>query len=94
MYSLLLKIDLLQSASTEKKFYCPIVRVPQEALLLQSKLPTIAYSLVVHHRADLLKNWFELAYDPENFYMIHVDAKSPREFYEEVNKSAYLHLFL
>eukprot|EP01126_Amoeba_proteus_P052985 TRINITY_DN643_c0_g2_i2.p1 TRINITY_DN643_c0_g2~~TRINITY_DN643_c0_g2_i2.p1 ORF type:complete len:308 (+),score=47.83 TRINITY_DN643_c0_g2_i2:566-1489(+) len=45
---------------------------------------TIAYSIVIHHRIDGITQWFEMAHDPDNFYMIHVDAKSTDAFYQSV----------
>eukprot|EP01127_Copromyxa_protea_P001663 TRINITY_DN11618_c0_g1_i1.p1 TRINITY_DN11618_c0_g1~~TRINITY_DN11618_c0_g1_i1.p1 ORF type:complete len:478 (+),score=66.24 TRINITY_DN11618_c0_g1_i1:37-1434(+) len=63
---------------------CPSVTVPKRSKLGQTGMPTIAYSVVVHHRPDLLRVWFHLTHDPENFYMIHVDGKAPDDVFDEV----------
>jgi hypothetical protein len=68
---------------TEADAKCPQVKVPKVNKLWQSRLPTIAYSIALHKRADLLQNWLNLAWDKDNFYMIHVDANSPEDFYDE-----------
>jgi len=75
---------------SDKTFKCPSVKVPKVNKLHkpQPRLPTIAYSIVAHKRADLLRAWLQLAYDKDNFYMIHVDSKSGDEFWQEVEEIA------
>lgn len=63
---------------------CPSVTVPKVSKLDQTGMPTIAYSVVVHQRPDLLRVWFHLTHDPDNFYMIHVDGKAPDDVFDEI----------
>lgn len=64
---------------------CPSIKVPKLSKPKNNgHLPTIAYSIVMHKRPDLLRVWMHLAHDPDNFYMIHVDAKAPDDVYEDV----------
>ncbi|XP_061435459.1 beta-1,3-galactosyl-O-glycosyl-glycoprotein beta-1,6-N-acetylglucosaminyltransferase-like [Lethenteron reissneri] len=42
----------------------------------------IAYSIVVHHRVDMLERLLRAIYAPQNLYCLHVDAKSPRAYLE------------
>jgi len=75
--------------STDITLKCPIVKVPKVSKVKKgTKLPTIAYSIVVHKRPDLLRVWLYLTHDPDNFYMIHVDSKAPDDVYEEIVRLA------
>uniref|UniRef100_A0A4W2EAT6 Uncharacterized protein n=1 Tax=Bos indicus x Bos taurus TaxID=30522 RepID=A0A4W2EAT6_BOBOX len=40
----------------------------------------IAYSIVVHHKIEMLDRLLRAIYMPQNFYCIHVDAKSEKSF--------------
>ncbi|XP_040272992.1 beta-1,3-galactosyl-O-glycosyl-glycoprotein beta-1,6-N-acetylglucosaminyltransferase [Bufo bufo] len=40
----------------------------------------IAYSIVVHHRIDMLERLLRTIYMPQNYYCIHVDKKSSEAF--------------
>ncbi|XP_078476532.1 beta-1,3-galactosyl-O-glycosyl-glycoprotein beta-1,6-N-acetylglucosaminyltransferase-like [Lampetra fluviatilis] len=42
----------------------------------------IAYSVVAHHRVDMLERLLRAVYAPQNLYCLHVDAKSPRAYLE------------
>ncbi|XP_061435244.1 beta-1,3-galactosyl-O-glycosyl-glycoprotein beta-1,6-N-acetylglucosaminyltransferase-like isoform X1 [Lethenteron reissneri] len=48
----------------------------------------IAYSVIVHHRVDMLERLLRAVYAPQNFYCLHVDAKSPRAYLEAVRALA------
>ncbi|KAJ1446631.1 hypothetical protein M885DRAFT_577333 [Pelagophyceae sp. CCMP2097] len=49
-----------------------------------SKLPRIAYLISAHDRATLVsvERLSDVIYDPENFYVLHVDSK-----YRDVDRS-------
>ncbi|KAM4809930.1 beta-1,3-galactosyl-O-glycosyl-glycoprotein beta-1,6-N-acetylglucosaminyltransferase [Rhinophrynus dorsalis] len=53
----------------------------------ESEFP-IAYSIVVHHRIDMLERLLRSIYMPQNFYCIHVDKKSSESFLEAVKSIA------
>jgi hypothetical protein len=73
------------SESTDISLKCPSIKVPKVSKVkTKTKLPTIAYSIVVHKRPDLLRVWLYLTHDPDNFYMIHVDSKAPDDVYEDI----------
>ncbi|XP_060618161.1 beta-1,3-galactosyl-O-glycosyl-glycoprotein beta-1,6-N-acetylglucosaminyltransferase [Anolis sagrei] len=40
----------------------------------------IAYSIVVHHKINMLERLLRAIYAPQNYYCIHVDKKSPESF--------------
>ncbi|XP_053322779.1 beta-1,3-galactosyl-O-glycosyl-glycoprotein beta-1,6-N-acetylglucosaminyltransferase [Spea bombifrons] len=40
----------------------------------------IAYSIVAHHKIDMLERLLRSIYMPQNYYCIHVDQKSPQSF--------------
>ncbi|XP_074850845.1 beta-1,3-galactosyl-O-glycosyl-glycoprotein beta-1,6-N-acetylglucosaminyltransferase [Carettochelys insculpta] len=40
----------------------------------------IAYSIVIHHKIDMLDRLLRSIYAPQNYYCIHVDKKSPESF--------------
>ncbi|XP_049625716.1 beta-1,3-galactosyl-O-glycosyl-glycoprotein beta-1,6-N-acetylglucosaminyltransferase [Suncus etruscus] len=44
----------------------------------------IAYSIVVHHKIEMLDRLLRAIYMPQNFYCIHVDRKSEASFLEAV----------
>ncbi|MEE6459422.1 hypothetical protein FKM82_000628 [Ascaphus truei] len=46
----------------------------------EEKLFPIAYSIVVHHRVDMLERLLRSIYMPQNYYCIHVDKKSSESF--------------
>uniref|UniRef100_A0A8C4RW95 Glucosaminyl (N-acetyl) transferase 1 n=1 Tax=Erpetoichthys calabaricus TaxID=27687 RepID=A0A8C4RW95_ERPCA len=48
----------------------------------------IAYSLVVHHKIDVLERLLRSIYNPQNLYCIHVDKKSPESFLKGVSAIA------
>lgn len=45
----------------------------------ESEFP-IAYSIVVHHKIDMLERLLRAVYMPQNYYCIHVDKKSSASF--------------
>ncbi|CAM9907903.1 unnamed protein product [Lampetra planeri] len=48
----------------------------------------IAYSVVAHHRVDMLERLLRAIYAPQNVYCIHVDEKSPPPYQEAVRALA------
>ncbi|XP_068092767.1 beta-1,3-galactosyl-O-glycosyl-glycoprotein beta-1,6-N-acetylglucosaminyltransferase [Hyperolius riggenbachi] len=48
----------------------------------------IAYSIVVHHKIDMLERLLRSIYMPQNYYCIHVDKKSPESFLSAVKAIA------
>ena len=49
-----------------------------------SRLPKIAYFILVHRFPKQFKRLFEAIYDKENYYLIHLDKKSGEDTNEEV----------
>ncbi|KAG8455264.1 hypothetical protein GDO86_001459 [Hymenochirus boettgeri] len=49
----------------------------------ESEFP-IAYSIVVHHRIDMLERLLRSIYMPQNYYCIHVDQKSSKSFLDSI----------
>eukprot|EP01126_Amoeba_proteus_P000165 TRINITY_DN10063_c0_g1_i14.p1 TRINITY_DN10063_c0_g1~~TRINITY_DN10063_c0_g1_i14.p1 ORF type:complete len:315 (+),score=42.37 TRINITY_DN10063_c0_g1_i14:267-1211(+) len=69
----------------------PISSIPQTSPLPNNgviKPATIMYSLSIHHKFDHFKNWMDVMWEPQHFYMIHVDSKSSDEFYNKVRDFA------
>ncbi|XP_032807471.2 beta-1,3-galactosyl-O-glycosyl-glycoprotein beta-1,6-N-acetylglucosaminyltransferase-like [Petromyzon marinus] len=48
----------------------------------------IAYSVVAHHRVDMLERLLRAIYAPQNVYCLHVDQKSPPPYQEAVRALA------
>lgn len=48
----------------------------------------IAYSIVVHHKIDMLERLLRTIYAPQNYYCIHVDKKSSESFLSAVKAIA------
>lgn len=44
----------------------------------------IAYSIVVHYRADMFERLLRAIYQPQNYYCIHVDKKSSKSFFAAI----------
>jgi hypothetical protein len=44
----------------------------------------LAYFFTLHHKFSQFRWVFDALYSPTDFFLIHVDKKSPQEFYEEV----------
>ncbi|KAM5194165.1 beta-1,3-galactosyl-O-glycosyl-glycoprotein beta-1,6-N-acetylglucosaminyltransferase [Mantella aurantiaca] len=53
----------------------------------ESEFP-IAYSIVVHHKIDMLERLLRTIYMPQNYYCIHVDKKSSESFLSAVKAIA------
>ncbi|XP_053558461.1 beta-1,3-galactosyl-O-glycosyl-glycoprotein beta-1,6-N-acetylglucosaminyltransferase [Bombina bombina] len=53
----------------------------------EEKFP-IAYSIVVHHKIDMLERLLRSIYMPQNYYCIHVDKKSSESFLNAVKAIA------
>ncbi|CAI9540484.1 unnamed protein product [Staurois parvus] len=53
----------------------------------ESEFP-IAYSIVVHHKIDMLERLLRSIYTPQNYYCIHVDKKSSESFLSAVKAIA------
>jgi len=80
-------IQLLPPKASESDIAlkCPTIKVAKNSVVKKAnRLPTIAYSIVVHKRPDLLRVWLFLTHDPDNFYMIHVDSKAPDDVYDDI----------
>ncbi|KAM8962288.1 beta-1,3-galactosyl-O-glycosyl-glycoprotein beta-1,6-N-acetylglucosaminyltransferase [Pelodytes ibericus] len=54
----------------------------------EEKAFPIAYSIVVHHRVDMLERLLRSIYMPQNYYCIHVDLKAPPSFLDSVKAIA------
>ncbi|XP_032837083.1 beta-1,3-galactosyl-O-glycosyl-glycoprotein beta-1,6-N-acetylglucosaminyltransferase-like [Petromyzon marinus] len=48
----------------------------------------VAYSVVAHHRVDMLERLLRAIYAPQNLYCLHVDAKSPRAYQQAARSLA------
>lgn len=48
------------------------------------KPATVVYSLSIHHKFDHFADWMDVMWEPQHFYIIHVDSKSTEEFYNQV----------
>lgn len=44
----------------------------------------IAYSIVIHKNLEMFERQFRAIYQPQNFYCIHLDAKSTPEFQQQI----------
>lgn len=53
----------------------------------ESEFP-IAYSIVVHHKVDMLERLLRSIYMPQNYYCIHIDKKSSESFLSAVKAIA------
>jgi len=52
----------------------------------------LAYLIIIHKNAEQVKRLFKSVYDPENFYLFHIDAKAPNSLHSSIKE--YLQPYL